>query len=178
MPCAPVWICGLAPQVESVFTAGKKSTSTRESHFRGGGLGGTGSWEYRGCWCSVLPSLDPCKYHFHKYPAFCQHFLLSPNRVGAGKQRIRNLESEGGFSTGYHFSGSQLSSPLGSNKESELLPHSFEYFFNDGTFVLSVVTSKFWKQQSPFTSNKAGPIITYTWRMGFVSQGGVMPCFI
>lgn len=116
--------------------------------------------------------------HFANISFFHPTEWVQGSRESGRNENTKDLESEGGFSTGYNFSGSQLSSPLGSNKESELLPHSFEYFFNDGTFVLSVVTSKFWKQQSPFTSNKAGPIITYTRRMGFISQGGVMPCFI
>ena len=117
--------------------------------------------------------------HFASTPYFHPTEWVQGSRESGRNEKTKDVESEGDFSTGYHFSGSQLSSPLGSNEESELLPHSFEYFFNDGPFVLSVVTSKFWKQQSPFSSNKAGPIIAYTWTVGFISQGGViMPCFI
>ena len=70
---------------------------------------------------------------------------MQGSRESGRNENVKDLVSEEGFNPGYNFSGSQLSPHVGSNEESEPLPHSFEYFLNDGTFVLSAVTSKFWK---------------------------------
>lgn len=153
------------PRFSFILTAGKSSSSTRASHLGGGGLLGSGSWVYKGCWCSALPSLDPCKFHF-QIPCILPALSLSPNRVGAGKQNQEEMRKLRTWRVKETSAQDIISLDpswvllFGFNEESELLPHSFEYFFNDGTFVLSVVTSKFWKQRSPFSSNKAGPIAT------------------
>lgn len=60
---------------------------------------------------------------FHKCPAFSQYFLLlsreqvEGSRGSGRKGNAKDLEIEEGFSTGYNFSGSQLTSHLGSTND-------------------------------------------------------------
>lgn len=74
-------------------------------------------------------------------------WVLESRRLGRN-ENVKDLESEEGFNTNYNFSGLQLSAHLGSTnwcKVSMPLLCSFEYFFNDGIFTLSMFTSEFWK---------------------------------
>lgn len=116
------------------------------------------------------------------FPTFIQQSRWWEGEEQEEMRMLRTWRVRRAFCRGCDFTGPQLSSHWGSTNwsaVSEPFPRSFENFFSDGTFMLSVVTSEFWKQLSPFNYNQAGPVIICMWIVLFIAQGAItMPCFI